>query len=103
MITKFNLQSGTDRGLFKSEDGNGMRNLHSSEVSGLGIDSQNKYLVSGSFDKTVKLWDFYRAKLLKTFDTEFPISNLCYNRFNDLVAVSTTDLTITLLNAKTGL
>lgn len=103
MITKFNLQSGADRGLFKSEDGNGMRNLHIAEVSGLGIDSQNKFLVSGSFDKSVKLWDFYRAKLLKTFTTEFPISNLCYNRFNDLVAVSTTDLTITLLNSKTGL
>lgn len=103
MLTKFNLQSGLDRGLFKSEEGNGMRNLHSAEVTGLGIDSQNKYLVSGSMDKSVKLWDFYRAKLLKTFDTEYPIANLCYNRFNDLVAISTTDLTITLLNAKTGL
>jgi hypothetical protein len=39
MITKFNLQSGIDKGLFKSEDGNGLRNLHSAEVTGLGIDA----------------------------------------------------------------
>ena len=80
-----------------------MRNLHSGEVTGLGIDAQNKFLVSGSLDRTVKLWDFYRAKLISTFQTEFPISNLCYNRFNDLVAFSTSDLSITLLNAKAGL
>ena len=30
------------------------------EVTGLAIDGLNKYLVSGSSDKTVKLWDFYR-------------------------------------------
>lgn len=28
---------------------------------------------------------------------------MCYNRFNDLVALSSSDLTITILNAKTGL
>jgi len=59
--------------------------------------------VSGSLDCSIKLWDFYRAKLLRTFKSDFPISNLCYNRFNDLVAFSTSDLSITLLNAKTGL
>jgi U3 small nucleolar RNA-associated protein 21 len=103
MIAKFNMQSGTDKGIFKSEEGNGMRNLHSLEVTGLGIDSQNKFLVSGSLDKTVKLWDFYRAKLIKTYTCDFPISNLVYNRFNNLIAFSTSDLSITLLNAKTGL
>jgi len=104
MITKFNLQSGLDRGLFKSENGNeGMLNLHKGEITGIGIDSMNKYLVSGSLDCTVKLWDFFRARLMKTFTLNYPISNLCYNRYNDLVALSCTDLGITILNAKTGL
>lgn len=80
-----------------------MRNLHTGEVTGLGIDSQNKFLVSGSLDKSIKLWDFYRAKLLKTFSCDYPVSNICYNRFNDLVAFSTSDLSIILLNAKSGL
>lgn len=103
MITKFNVQSGTDKGYFKPEDASRIKDLHSAEITGLGIDAQNKYLVSGSLDKTVKLWDFYRAKILKTFSTDYPVSNLCYNRFNDLVAFSSTDLSITLLNAKTQL
>ena len=103
IITKFNLQSGLDKGIFKSESGNGLRELHTSEVTGLGIDALNKILVSGSLDRTVKLWDFYRAKLLKTFSCEYPVSNLTYNKLNDLVAFSSSDLSITLLNAKNGL
>jgi len=103
MITKFNLQSGIDKGLFKSEGKNGLQDLHTAEVTGLGIDSLNKVLVSGSLDRTVKLWDFYRAKLLKSFTCDYPVSNLTYNKFNDLVAFSSSDLSITLLNAKTGL
>lgn len=73
MITKFNLQSGIDKGLFKSEGKNSLHDLHTAEVTGLGIDSLNKVLVSGSLDRTVKLWDFYRAKLLGTFTSEFPV------------------------------
>jgi U3 small nucleolar RNA-associated protein 21 len=103
IITKFNLQSGIDKGIFKSENGSGLKDLHSAEVTGLGIDSLNKVLVSGSLDRTVKLWDFYRAKLLKTFSCEYPVSNLTYNKLNDLVAFSSSDLSITLLNAKNGL
>ena len=34
--------------------------VHKGAVTGLGIDSQNKFLVSGALDKTIKLWDFYR-------------------------------------------
>jgi WD40 repeat protein len=64
MITKFNLQSGIDRGLFKSESKDGFQDLHKGEITGLGVDSINKFLVSGSLDCTVKLWDFFRARLL---------------------------------------
>jgi U3 small nucleolar RNA-associated protein 21 len=74
LISKFLLQSGNDKGVFKGES------MHMGEVSGLGIDSLNKFLVSGSLDKTIKLWDFYRSKLLKTFTCEYPVDNLTYNR-----------------------
>jgi U3 small nucleolar RNA-associated protein 21 len=97
LISKFLLQSGNDKGLFKGEK------MHCGEVSGLGVDSLNKFLVSGSLDKTIKLWDFYRAKLLKTYECEYPVDNLTYNRQNDLVAFSGADLSITILNVKTGL
>ena len=29
-----------------------------------------------------------------------PVENLCYNHFNDLMAISTSDLSVTILNAK---
>jgi WD40 repeat protein len=37
--------------------------IHSGEITGLGIDSLNKILVSSSLDSTIKLWDFYRREL----------------------------------------
>lgn len=103
MITKFNLQSGLDKGLFKSEGKSGLLDLHTAEITGLGIDPLNKILVSGSLDCKIKLWDFYRAKLLKTFSYEFPVQNLTYNKLNDLVAFSSSDMSIIILNAKNGL
>ena len=101
IITKFNMQSGKERGVFsldaKKTIGLGEK-LHSAEVTGLAVDSQNRVLVSSSKDRTVKLWDFYRCKLLKTYSYDFPINNLCYNPVNDLVAFSAKDLSMTLLN-----
>jgi U3 small nucleolar RNA-associated protein 21 len=95
------MQSGKERGLFISKLPHG--STHSREVTGLGIDLLNKYLVSSSLDKTIKLWDFYRRELLKNVDTPFPIDNLVYNRNNDLVGISSSDLSVSIFNAKTNL
>ena len=54
-------------------------------------------------DGTIKLWDFYRQQCIKTFTLEFPVENLVYNRKNDLIAVSTSDLSVTIHNIKNGL
>jgi U3 small nucleolar RNA-associated protein 21 len=77
--------------------------LHKDEVTGLGLDVLNRHLVSCSLDKTLKLWDFYRCKLLVTYTHSHPIDNLFYNRQNDLVAFSSSELSISILNVKTGL
>jgi hypothetical protein len=37
--------------------------IHIAEITGLGIDSLNKILVSSSLDSTIKLWDFFRREL----------------------------------------
>lgn len=95
------MQSGSDRGLFTIETVKDK--LHTAEVSGLGLDALNRFLVSASLDKTLKLWDFYRGKLMRTYECDFPVDNLTYNRANDLVAFSSSDLSLTLLNVKTGL
>lgn len=77
--------------------------MHSKEVTGLGIDMLNHHLVSCSLDHTIKLWDFYKQKLTKTFEHEYPIENLTYNRKNDLIAISSSDLSLTIINVKGGL
>ena len=103
-ISKFNMQSGKERTVFsldtKSTFG---ETLHTAEITGLGTDQVNKHLVSTSMDKTVKLWDFYRGVLIKTYQTDYPITRMAYNRMNDLVAIASSDLSITILNPKTGL
>ena len=76
---------------------------HSGEVTGLGVDLMNKILVSASRDSSIKLWDFYRREMIKTYKCEFPIENLCYNRMNDLIAFTQTDLTLQVVNARSGL
>lgn len=77
--------------------------MHTGEVTGLGLDLMNKTLVSASRDSTIKLWDFFRRELIKTYACEFPVDNLSYNRMNDLIAFSQTDLTLQVVNARAGL
>jgi len=99
VIVKFNMQSGKERGVFtldhKSPVG---ETIHKAEVTGLCIDNLNRYLVSSSKDRSIKLWDFYRCKLLKSYQTDFPINNLCYSPVSDLIAFSGNDLSMTILN-----
>ena len=102
-LQKFNMQSGKDRGEFVSKLTGPDSETHKGEISGLGIDMMNKMLVSSSKDATIKLWDFYRRELQKTYRCEYPIENLCYNRMNDLIALSLSDLTLQVVNARTGL
>ena len=80
------MQSGKDRGEFISRQNGEDGELHKGEITGLGIDLMNKILVSSSRDATIKLWDFYRRELQKTYRCEYSVENLCYNRMNDLIA-----------------
>lgn len=82
------MQSGKERGIFATKLTGPDGTLHKSEITGLGVDGLNKSLVSASLDSTIKLWDFYRRELQKTYRCEFPVENLVYNRLNDLIAFS---------------
>jgi len=105
LITKFNMQSGKERGVFSvdAKSASTGETIHSAEVTGLCVDSLNRHLISSSKDHAIKLWDFYRCKLLKTYQTDFPLANLCYSPMSDLVAFSSSDLTMTILNPQAGL
>ena len=80
-IVKFLMQSGAEKGQFTLDVNSTIgETLHTGEITGLGMDSLNKFLVSSSCDRTIKLWDFYRAKLIKTYQCDYPVANMAYNR-----------------------
>ncbi|MGZ3513302.1 MAG: caspase family protein [Thermodesulfobacteriota bacterium] len=41
--------------------------MHTSIISAIGVDAQNQFIVTGSQDKTVRLWDLSTGRLLKIF------------------------------------
>lgn len=41
---------------------------HSGFITSVAISSDNKYIISGSEDKTVKIWDFSDGKLIRTIE-----------------------------------
>jgi WD40 repeat protein len=47
--------------------------MHTAPIMRIGIDSAERYLVTGSDDKTIKVWELKRGKLIKTLRP--PIGN----------------------------
>jgi WD40 repeat protein len=41
--------------------------MHTSMITGIGVDAQNQFVVTGSQDKTVRLWELSTGRLLKIF------------------------------------
>jgi WD40 repeat protein len=64
-ISKFNLQSGKDRGLFSCDD---EKDNIAKKLQAYKSIHSTRILVSTSLDKTVKLWDFFRGKLINGRD-----------------------------------
>ncbi|KAI8343257.1 Utp21 specific WD40 associated putative domain-containing protein [Chlamydoabsidia padenii] len=94
-IDAFNMQSGAHRKTFGGPDG------HKKPVTGLATDNINRYLISSSVDRTVKLWDFNKATLIHTISLESPVVAIRYLRDNDLLAVVCDDLGIRVIDIET--
>ena len=41
--------------------------MHTSIISGIGVDAQNQFVVTGSQDKTVRLWELSTGRLVRIF------------------------------------
>jgi WD40 repeat protein len=40
--------------------------MHTAAITRIGIDAANRYLVTGSEDKTVRVWELASGRLLRT-------------------------------------
>jgi WD40 repeat protein len=45
--------------------------IHTSRIMSIGIDAQNQFIVTGSQDKTVRLWELSTGRLVKIFSSHF--------------------------------
>eukprot|EP00357_Protocruzia_adherens_P000269 CAMPEP_0114977970 /NCGR_PEP_ID=MMETSP0216-20121206/3543_1 /TAXON_ID=223996 /ORGANISM="Protocruzia adherens, Strain Boccale" /LENGTH=617 /DNA_ID=CAMNT_0002339107 /DNA_START=308 /DNA_END=2161 /DNA_ORIENTATION=- len=97
-IHKFNMQSGLHRGLF---GGNDRSQCHSAIITGLEVDALNKYLISISYDKTLKQWDFYTRKLLQTVETPYRMELMVMHKENYMIAIANEYHQIEIYDART--
>ena len=89
-VDKFNMQSGAHRGTFWAEAPVG----HTGSIHGVEVTGLNEMVISASFDGSVKLWDFEERRLLHSFETASPVTQMQLNRDNSLLAVCCDDLKV---------
>ncbi|OCL95758.1 caspase family protein [Aliarcobacter thereius] len=78
-------------------------NGHSNSVYSVVISSDNRYIVSGSRDNTVKLWDVNSGKLLKTFyGHSESVESVAISRDNKYIVSGSGDYTIKLWDVNSG-
>ncbi|KAI7894563.1 Utp21 specific WD40 associated putative domain-containing protein [Mucor mucedo] len=95
VVDMFNMQSGQFRKTFSGDGG------HTKPVTGLTTDTINRYLITSSVDKTIKIWDIKTAKLVHTIELESPVVSMRYHMDNDLLAVVCDDLGIRVIDIET--
>lgn len=76
---------------------------HRKAVTGIVVDSLNKYIISCSLDGKVKFWDFTTGALVDEIDW-YPMTSITSMRYhspNDLIAVTCSDLSIRVIDIET--
>lgn len=118
-LDMFNLQSGIHRQRFppkmtvarakkirlqqlQADEDTGPERGHTKAVTGIAVESLNRFVISCSLDGSVRFWDFLTGKLLDTlFPSSFAITALCYSPSSDLVSIASDDLCIRVLDIET--
>lgn len=76
---------------------------HTKSVTGLVVDSLSKHLISCSLDGKIKFWDFANGSLVDEIDWHpmAAITGIRYHAPNDLIAVTSDDLSIRVVDVET--
>lgn len=76
---------------------------HQKAVTGVVVDSLNRYIISSSLDGKVKFWEFGSGRLVDEIDW-YPmtgITGIRYHASNDLIALSCDDMSIRVVDIET--
>ena len=81
----------------------GVLSGHSDHVSSVTFSSDGTLLVSGSFDKAIKLWDMQTGGVVKTFSGHDSwVLSVCISADSTVIASGSYDMTICLWNINMG-
>ncbi len=76
---------------------------HKYTVYCIDISDDNKHLVSGGWDNTVKVWDYKNATEVKSFDYHKDmIRDICFSPDNSMIASASRDNTIKITKLSNG-
>ncbi|WP_052330820.1 WD40 repeat domain-containing protein [Rivularia sp. PCC 7116] len=76
---------------------------HKNKVSSISFSSNNKFLVSGSYDKTVKIWYLKTGEVIHTLTGHTrKVEAVSFSPNSNIVASGSADKTIKLWDVKTG-
>lgn len=75
---------------------------HKSSVGCIAFSNDSKYLASGSFDTTIKIWDLNTNKSINTITHGAIVESLVFSRDNKLLVSVGRDKCIKIWNPKTG-
>ncbi|KAL7712776.1 WD repeat-containing protein [Entamoeba marina] len=79
VIDKFNAQSGEHRQVYIG---------HKNEITGIGCDYNNKYLLTSSIDGRLLLWNFQNGTIITTlYESPNPITHFIFNKQNNLCCI----------------
>ena len=76
---------------------------HTSWINSIAISPDGKYIVSGSDDKTIKIWDFKTAECLNTLEGhEDSVNSIAISSDGKYIVSGSGDKTIKIWDFKTG-
>ena len=74
---------------------------HTSWINSIAISPDGKYIVSGSWDKTIKIWDFKTAECLNTLEGQNSVSSIAISPDGKYIVSGSDDGIIKILDFRT--
>lgn len=92
-IERFNLQSGLSRKIYHDVSLTNSQ-AHDGAIVGLACDATNTFMISGSYDCYVKVWDFKEGKKRSGWSVGSPLVKMEFHRGSGLVATAADDMVV---------